>query len=421
MVPAPGAFNVFTSIDKDMHRFKRRVLGHGFADQRIRDFEPQIVELAQTFLKRLLPDGTQNDWSETRNMTELCRHYSYDVMGSFGFGQSFRLQESDENRFLIDAVTATINKAGAYVLYPGLQKLHLELLFYYSGMKMRQKYLNLMAHLVKTRLAMGKNERQDLFSYLVDARDEETGKGFTEAELWAESRFLLIAGADTTSTAMSAIFFYLAAYPQCFKKLADEIRSTFESTADIRTGPMLNSCQYLRACIDEAMRMSPPISSSLWREVIVDDFTVDGQHVPRGTDIAVSPYAFHHNEEIFPKSYTFDPERWIPSSDNSKETIEATRHMFSVFSIGTRGCAGKTMAYTELSIITATAAWYFDLASADGTLEGLGGGYTGAAYGRHREKEFQLQEHLTCHHDGPYLKFRVRKGAEAEVQRVLQA
>ncbi|KAH7063494.1 cytochrome P450 [Macrophomina phaseolina] len=423
MVPAPGAYNIFTAVDKAIHRHKRKVISQGFSDQCIRDFEPTILSHVDLFLKRLCTSkdpSTGADWSSPFNMTDCCRHLGYDIMGEFGFGQTFHLQTSDENRFLIDAVTATSHKAGVYVQYPELQKLRLEALFYRRGLEMRRKYLELMSNLVKSRLAAGKSSRNDLFSFIVDAKDPETGVGFSEDELWAESRFLLIAGADTSSTALTSLFFYLAAYLECYQKLTEEVRSTFDTPSEIRSGPELSSCQYLRACLDEAMRMSPPISGTLWREVSGDTLVMDGEAVPKGVDVGVNPYAVHHNEDIFPDSFTFKPERWIISSDNPKETVEKARHIFSVFSFGTRACAGRNMAYTELSDTIARVAWYLDLRSADGSLEALRGGYFGSDYGQHREKEFQLREHLTCSHDGPFLRFRVRDGAEEAVATLLE-
>lgn len=65
-------------------------------------------------------------------------------------------------------------------------------------------------------------------------------------------------GGETISTALSALVFYLSRNPGAYKRLADEIRSTLSSTADIRGGPRLAGCKYLRACIDEVLRMFPP-------------------------------------------------------------------------------------------------------------------------------------------------------------------
>jgi len=273
-----------------------------------------------------------------------------------------------------------------------------------------------MSKLVRTRLA-NKSPLNDLFANVEAAKDPETGEGFTEDELWAESRFLLIAGADTTSTALAGIFFYLTAYPQCLEKLATEIRTTFTSSSEIRSGKQMSSCQYLYACINEAMRMSPPISGTLWREVSTDHFILDGEHIPKGYIVGVSPYALHHNEELFPDSYSFKPERWIVSADNPKELVERARYMFSPFSVGTRACAGKNMAYMELTNTLAKTVWYLDFRRAAGPLGNVGGGKANATNGKHRANEFQLEEHITCNHKGPFLQFRVRKGMEGELSK----
>ncbi|KAI9788798.1 MAG: hypothetical protein M1816_006579 [Peltula sp. TS41687] len=414
MIPAPGAFNIFTAIDKNIHRFKRKVLSQGFSDQTIRAFEPTMLHHINIFVRKLMRSLNNDDgndgWSPPYNMTECCRHLQYDVMGEFGFGQSFQLQLKPDNHFLIDAVTATGVKAGVFVQYPRLQYLQLDKLLYRKGLLMREKYLQLMARLVRERLSAEKDSHNDLFSSLIDAKDPETGKGFTESELWAESRFLLIAGADTSSTGLAAAFFYLSAYPACYAKLVSEIRNTFTSGSEIRTGPKLASCRYLRACIDEMMRMSPPISGTLWREVCPGGIDLDNHHIPAGYDIGVNPYAVHHNEELFPNSYTYKPERWIESETNPNEAVERARFAFSPFSLGTRACAGRNMAYMELTDTLAKTVWYTDFQRAEGPLGKVGAGSDGAMEGRHRIGEFQLQEHITCAHDGPFLQFRRRKG-----------
>ncbi len=165
--------------------------------------------------------------------------------------------------------------------------------------------------------------------------------------------------------------------------------------------------------------MSPPVSGTLYREVVTDDYVLDGEHVPRGLDVGVSVYSIHHNEDIFPDSYRFKPERWIVSENNPKEAVDMARHVFSVYSIGTRACAGRNMAYMELSDILARTLWYLDFRRAEGPLGELGGGRADASDGKNRIKEFQLEEHLTCHHDGPLLQFRVRDETRGELFSVI--
>ena len=195
MAPTPGAYNIFTAIDKSIHRHKRRVISQGFSDRCLRAFEPMILKEIDIFVGEFSKSQTDpEEWSAPTDMTKCCRHIGYDIMGDFGFGQSFELQEKTDNRFLMDAVVATSRKAAVYLHYPALAKLQLEKLLARRTVWMREKYLKLMSHLVKSRLVADKNLHNDLFSFLVDAKDPETGEGFTESELWAESRFLLIAG-----------------------------------------------------------------------------------------------------------------------------------------------------------------------------------------------------------------------------------
>lgn len=212
------------------------------------------------------------------------------------------------------------------------------------------------------------------------------------------------------ATGISAAFFYLARNPECYRKVAHEIRSTFGSAADIKTGSQLPACIYLRACIDESMRMSPPISTTLWRQKdpkIHQPLVIDGHVIPDGTLIGVNAYALHHNEKYFPQPFTFRPERWLEKGEN-EEARKLARGSFAAFSTGPRGCAGKPLAYLEFSLVLAKTLWYFDFESAPGRLGDIGGGSPGATNGRDRPDEYQVDDIFTARHDGPYLVFQTR-------------
>ena len=84
---------------------------------------------------------------------------------------------------------------------------------------------------------------------------------------------------------MCATFFYLTRDPEAYTKLVTEIRDAFSCLDDIRSGPSLESCVYLTACIEESMRMSPPTPRAPWREVELGGAEVDGKWIPRGYDV----------------------------------------------------------------------------------------------------------------------------------------
>lgn len=232
-------------------------------------------------------------------------------------------------------------------------------------------------------------------------------------------RFVCCTGAFSTSAGICAIFFYLSRNPRCYRRLADEIRSTFSTASDIQGGPKLSSCGYLRACIDETLRISTPVPGTLWREASSElgskPLIIDGHVVPAGTQVGVNTYTLHHNEEYFPDPYAFKPERWLPS-----ETPEAQRKTmnaaFSPFSIGDRGCAGKPMAYLESSLVIAKTLWYFDFRPVAGALGCVGGGTPGKRGGRGRVDEYQLYDVIAGQHDGPNLIFSPRGDACKDLQ-----
>lgn len=157
------------------------------------------------------------------------------------------------------------------------------------------------------------------------------------------------------------------------------------------------------------MRMSPPISGTLWREVCPGGVVLDNDHIPAGTDLGVNPYAVHHNPDIFVDPAVFRPERWIVSAENPKEAVEAARHAFSPFSLGTRSCAGRNMAYMELINTLARVCWSLDFQQAGTPSTSAKFDAKGLQSGRGNPKEFQLQEHLTCSHDGPFVQFQARR------------
>jgi cytochrome P450 len=222
-----------------------------------------------------------------------------------------------------------------------------------------------------------------------------------------------ITGGGTTVTALSGVFYYLSRHPHVYKRLAEEIRSTFKSGDDIKGGPALSGCHYLRACIDETLRISPSVPGTLWRERSLGDeskepFLIDGHPIPEGTIFGVNIYSLHHNEEYFPDPYTFKPERWLPegSSDEQRRVMNSA---FASFMIGARGCAGKSMAYLEIGATIAKTLFYFDFEQAPGKLGDLGSRSIPAHLTKGEKRdEFAVEDIFTANHDGPYLTFRPR-------------
>lgn len=296
-----------------------------------------------------------------------------------------------------------------------------------KGLQRKVQYRQDVAGFVEKRFALEKaladkpeeEKRKDFFHYLLTAKDPQTGEQFLPMHLVGEAALLVGAGSDTSSTAMSALFFYLARHPQALHKLQDEIRAAFTHVEEINYTARLTSQPYLRACIDEAMRISPPVPGYLDREVLFGGANIDGDMIPEGTVVGVSSYAIHHNERYFPRSFDFVPERWIPGPESSDvagfpvtaTSVEVAKSAFHAFSSGPRGCVGKNMAYMELLVAVARVAFLFDMRLTQG--DHTGEGRPGWEHGRERRGEYQLKDWLISHREGPVVQFRPREGIEA--------
>ncbi|KAL1592035.1 hypothetical protein SLS60_011627 [Paraconiothyrium brasiliense] len=409
--PFPDVFNLFNVIDKRLHRVKRRLVGQGINDQAMREFEPLMLGHIDTFVRELAKSCEGGN--TTVDMTDRCRYLGLDIIGQLGFGTALDLQTSSKNRFMLAGMDTSNFRSNLYMQFPMLKRVGMELLLYPFILTSQMAYYKKLRDLIVARRAEGKHARRDLYSFVVDIKDPETGEGLRLRDIWSEAAFFVPAGGDTTSTALTAAFFYLSRYPKCYKRLANEIRNTFTSGAEIRHGTKLSGCTYLRACIDEAMRITPPIATTLWRQLPESDneqpLVVEGQVIPPGTEVGVNIYTMHHNEKHFPDSYCFKPERWL---DESPERKKLMHDAFTPFSIGSRGCGGKAMAYQEASIAIAKTFWYLDFerpahdmkADRVGEIMQYGG-----------KPELEALDQFASVHRGPNLVFRLRDGASDEL------
>lgn len=188
------------------------------------------------------------------------------------------------------------------------------------------------------------------------------------------------------------------------------MRSAFGSLDEIHLGSQLSQCSFLRACIDEAMRLSPSAPGALWREAEDDGIIVDNEYIPKGMDVATCIYSLHHNPECYPEPFSFRPERWLLNDPSGApyRGIVSPHAAFTPFSIGSRSCIGKGLAYVELTLTLAYFLWSFDFEITEGQHGRIGGGDPKAEYGRHRVDEFQMHDHVTSAKDGPYVRFKRR-------------
>ncbi|KAF7056397.1 hypothetical protein CFC21_063804 [Triticum aestivum] len=193
------------------------------------------------------------------------------------------------------------------------------------------------------------NNRDDLLSRLVASGDHGD-----EALRDIVLSFLL-AGRETTSSALTWFFWLVSSRPDVVARIADEVRSVRSTTGtrpgDPFTFDALRSMQYLHAALTESMRLYPPVAIDSSETCAADDTLPDGTHVGAGWSITYSAYAMGRLATIWGTDCAeFKPERWL---DDHGAFRPVSPFLYAVFHAGPRTRLGKEMAYVQMKSIVA--------------------------------------------------------------------
>ena len=255
----------------------------------------------------------------------------------------------------------------------------------------------------------GREMRQDMFHFIFQAVDPDTGKrAYSQEEVMSEVSLLVGAGSDTTAITLSSFFFYIVRNPRLYGKLVKEIRSTFNSADEIVSGPKLSSCKYLRACIDETLRISPVVASGLYRTVLPGGQTINGEFYPAGVTVSTSGWSCGRSDE-YGDPNVYRPERWIVDEEAGVTAEDVTRNFTYMrpFSSGWSSCVGQNLAILELSLTIARTLFRLDVRAAPGST--LGEGNPSLGWGRRNRNEFQVSDAFIGIRDGPMIQFKTRE------------
>jgi len=404
-----GVYNTHNAIDKTIHGRKRRVLSQAFSETALKGMEDvMLLHVRQLCAALAGVDGSNEGGDKkgvVKNMANWFGYLAYDVMGELCFGKSFDMLINEGRRHMIGLVDRASNRHYLCGLWMPLDRWHLDQIFIRKLTQDRWNFImNGRVEATKRaqeRTMAGREAKKDFFYYLLNAKDPETGKGLSTPELWGEANVLMIAGSDTTSTTLAATLFYLVRSPETLAKLTKEVRSAFSTVEDIVSGSQLNELVFLKACLDEALRLCPAVPGAPPREVMQGGAVVDGVFLPAGTDCGTPTYSIHRQPQYYREPEVYIPERWIEGATckaagvswtTTKEDIETARRAFCPFSIGPRGCIGKPMAFMEMRLTLARLAFLFDMSLAD-------------REGEDENGHLKLVDHFTSAKNGPNVEF----------------
>jgi cytochrome P450 len=200
-------------------------------------------------------------------------------------------------------------------------------------------------------------DRGDLMSILIRARDDETGTGMTSKQLRDEATTLVIAGSETTGNTIAWACYLLSQHPGVQEQLqqeADLVLAGRDASYDD-----LARLPFTRAVITETLRLYGPVWI-LPRQATAD-VELDGHLLPVKSRILFSPFALNRDPHLHRDPDRFDPGRW--STDYTPAEVRAS---FFPFGQGIRNCIGEGFAWTEAILLLSAIAARWHLRLADG-------------------------------------------------------
>jgi cytochrome P450 len=316
LLPVLGSHSVLL-LDDDAHMTQRKLMLPSFHGERMRGYEQTMAEVAVRELERWPAGEPIPAWPTMQAITlEVITRTVFGVTESERVARlETALREAlgwltDPRRLAVLAVMGARRMAERGTVQRALQPAD-DLI--YEEIRARREVPDLA-------------ERDDVLSLLLQARHED-GSPMTDKELRDELMTLLVAGHETTATALAWAVEALARHPAALARLRDEVDAGEDA--------------YLDAVVKEVLRLRPVIALVLRQ--LTEPMEIGGRLLPAGVKIVPSIYLIHRRPDVYEDPRAFRPERFLENPPGTYTWIP--------FGGGVRRCLGASFAQVEMKIV----------------------------------------------------------------------
>ncbi|KAH8812380.1 cytochrome P450 [Xylogone sp. PMI_703] len=345
--PLGQSESITTIVDVARHARMRRLLSHAFSDRALSEQEPII----QTYIDELMSKLKLQAQNGPFNIVPWFNFLTFDVIGDLSFGESFNCLDEGRLHDWIEVIFSRMKAATvawAVRSFPLLNQTY----HYFLPSSLRRKGMAHMAY-AKAKVSKRLQSKVDKKDFISCLERENVVDSIPLEEMTAHAASLVLAGSETTATALSGICYYLSKNPESYKKLVNEIRSSFDSEQEIKH-LRCQKLRYLQAVLDEGLRLYPPVSIGLPRLTPKGGAVVGDVYVPDNTYVSAPLWTYTHSEAYFHDAWSFKPERWLDQSNQDAKELSQP------FILGPRGCLGRNLAWMELRLVMSKLLWNFD-------------------------------------------------------------
>ncbi|CAK7201048.1 hypothetical protein SEUCBS139899_003749 [Sporothrix eucalyptigena] len=386
-VLAGSHYHLADVVDKPEHARKRKMMAAAYALKNLEEWEHKVADKTVRFLRAAdtvctapLPMGqTHPDVADLAfDYRSYTNFFTLDAIADIGLSELLGFLDAGDDECdaedrtdgslrrvkFREALYATARAQSEIVWAYDWYKFNVwlsKLLSprYFSRLwKLNENWNDIVYHRATKRLSRyDKGEKlSDFFQVLMEDQRSGQPHNLEWGELVAETSIMMNAGSDTTALAMANVMYLLLKNPGALCKLRAEVDAALLPDEAVAPYQKVKYLPYLRAVLDEALRVIPPTTFGLPRRTPAEGLTIGGQFVPGDTSVSISAYVAHRDASLFPEPEAFRPERWL--GDEAK----ALQSGFIPFSTGARGCIGRNISYLEQTVLLASVVHRYELA-----------------------------------------------------------
>ncbi len=328
-------------IEGDRHKKRRKLLLPPFHGERMESYGKLICDLTHNIVSNLKPD-----------QPFIARKVTQEISLQVILEAVYGLQDGERSQELQQRITTLANifestLTSALLFFPLFQK-DLGAWSPWGNFMRQQKAIDEAIYQeLATRRIQDNSDRQDILSLMMSARDEE-GEALKDKELRDELMTLMLAGHETTATAIAWSLYWVHRQPEIKTKLREEIASLGENPDPMEIAKL----PYLDAVCKETLRIYP-VAMLTFPRVVQKPLELIGYKLEPGQVVMGCIYLLHQREDVYPEHHKFKPERFLEK--------EFSPYEFFPFGGGKRRCIGEALAKLEMKLVLATIIANYDL------------------------------------------------------------